>query len=703
MKNFTRGLVLFFLFLGVYLWTMAPSITPGDSGEFCAGSVILGIPHSPGYPLYCLAGKIFVESIPFGSYAYRVNFLSVFFASLTVAVVFFLMTDITGSPLAAVFSSLMIGLSQCFWKSSIQAEVFALNTFLAVFIIMCLYRSEANARYAGLACFVAGIALGNHHTIIFVLLIFAPVYLFPLIKKTPSRVFVFLMLFLLGMTVYAYLPARSLKNPGLDWGNPETLKGIYRVFSRKDYGTFALTVGDKLSRGLPIIFRQVGRYFAVLAKQVTLPGIILCFTGLFILNKTSRRFCRTASVFFLISGIGFMLLANLPFDPLSDGILERFYILPMLGVCIGAGMSVAWFLNGAWFLKRPAFAATLFLKRQAFAATLFLIPVFQFLGARDACNWRNHFLAYDYGRNILRTLIPGSVFFMDGGDDTFYSMAYLCFAEGRRRDAGLHDRGGLVFKNIYGDDFRSLSRADKESRRRQTEKKILDDRPVFYSTFNRKILPGVELYPAGITFRAGEKPSADAFHFYTLNRGAFGSFSDYRSRALAPVYAYMCGVYGMTVWGSAGYLEAGPGGSGGEPWEWFNYAFMRWGEIAWLKSNIVAELHTLAYELFNRGDKDGAQKYYERILRVDEKDVHSILNLGVIAEQKGMAAAAERYYRRVIEIDPSNADAYYNLGVLYWKQQDWQKVLDCFKKVLWINPGHEGAKRFLPQALLRAK
>ena len=52
--------------------------------------------------------------------------------------------------------------------------------------------------------------------------------------------------FLLGLSVYLYLPVRSLKNPQLDWGNPENLHNFWRVFTRADYGSLSLTVGEKL-------------------------------------------------------------------------------------------------------------------------------------------------------------------------------------------------------------------------------------------------------------------------------------------------------------------------------------------------------------------------------------------------------------------------------------------------------------------------
>jgi len=108
--------------------------------------------------------------------------------------------------------------------------------------------------------------------------------------------------------------------------------------------------------------------------------------------------------------------------------------------------------------------------------------------------------------NLLKSLKPRSILFMDGGDDTFYTLAYLTMAEGKREDLELHDRGGLIYRNPYGDDFRNISKTEKRSRRQNVESAFLGVRPVYYATFNKHALDGTVFLPRGLLYQAVARP-----------------------------------------------------------------------------------------------------------------------------------------------------------------------------------------------------
>ena len=52
----------------VYLLTLAPTVTAEDSGELITAAYTLGVAHPPGFPLWCLLGKLF--QFPVGSFAH---------------------------------------------------------------------------------------------------------------------------------------------------------------------------------------------------------------------------------------------------------------------------------------------------------------------------------------------------------------------------------------------------------------------------------------------------------------------------------------------------------------------------------------------------------------------------------------------------------------------------------------------------------
>ena len=56
----------------IYILTLTRTCPFWDSGEFISTSYILGIPHPPGTPFYCLIGRIF-SMLPIGSIATHVN------------------------------------------------------------------------------------------------------------------------------------------------------------------------------------------------------------------------------------------------------------------------------------------------------------------------------------------------------------------------------------------------------------------------------------------------------------------------------------------------------------------------------------------------------------------------------------------------------------------------------------------------------
>ncbi len=84
----------FFASLVIYMMTMAASVSFWDAGEFISVSYILGIPHSPGTPMYVLVGRVFAMLPVALSVAQRVNHLSAFTAALGVTMVYRIIVEV---------------------------------------------------------------------------------------------------------------------------------------------------------------------------------------------------------------------------------------------------------------------------------------------------------------------------------------------------------------------------------------------------------------------------------------------------------------------------------------------------------------------------------------------------------------------------------------------------------------------------------
>lgn len=76
-----------------FLYHMAPEVALQDSGELVTAAFTLGVPHSPGYPLWTFLAWVWSHFVvPFGNPAWRIGTFSVFTGALTVGVFTLIMT-----------------------------------------------------------------------------------------------------------------------------------------------------------------------------------------------------------------------------------------------------------------------------------------------------------------------------------------------------------------------------------------------------------------------------------------------------------------------------------------------------------------------------------------------------------------------------------------------------------------------------------
>jgi hypothetical protein len=230
--------------LAFYVSRLSVAITGEDAGELAAAAYVLGVPHPPGYPLWCLLAHPFTW-LPVLTVAWRVALCSVVLGAGTVFLVVLLGKRLSGARTLSVAAALALAISPDFLGQSTIPEVYTLNTllFVASWLLLALWHEGRNDRYLWGLAVVQGLNFGNHNTAIalaplfaaFVLLVDWPVIRMHAVKRLRLYAVLSALSVLIAFALYAYLPLRSLANPPIDWGNPESLSNWWRHFTRGQY------------------------------------------------------------------------------------------------------------------------------------------------------------------------------------------------------------------------------------------------------------------------------------------------------------------------------------------------------------------------------------------------------------------------------------------------------------------------------------
>jgi len=241
--------VVCYVFLAwfVYLSTLSPTIFYRDTPEFANTAFSLGISHPAGFPIYNLMAKA-VTFFPMGAIPFKVNLFSSLMACLALLALY--MTSVTllrviagpgVSDSAFLWASVLpVGfMAFClpFWGNTMMAEVYTLHTLFTVLVIWGLlkWKEKEDIRYLYSAALIYGLSSGNHGTIAFYLPAILVLFFVWCRHNRWRHLTLSVVFFLLGFSIYMYLPIRSLTEPTFDWGNPETLREfLFHITDRKD-------------------------------------------------------------------------------------------------------------------------------------------------------------------------------------------------------------------------------------------------------------------------------------------------------------------------------------------------------------------------------------------------------------------------------------------------------------------------------------
>ena len=427
----------------VYLATLAPGLTTAnfgtDGGDLIAAARTLGVPHPSGYPTYTLLAWFFTQ-LPVGVIAFRVNLLSAVSAAAATGLFYGTARRVLPGDrhplLLPSITALILAFSSLLWSQAVIAEVYALLMLFASLLLWLLvrWRDEKRDRYLWLAALALGLALGNHLTILFC----APaalVYLWPERRQwlRPRTVLPGVVLFVLGLSIYAYLPLAARHHPPVNWGNPQTWRGFLWVVTGKQYQQFAFA----LDAGQ--IPTRISAWAQLLGDQFGWWGLVFSLIGAWGQWKRDRRFALFSLVwialvvlyaFFYNTGDSHMYL--LPVVMLmalwwGEGVyfllivgLDRSWTIP------SRKLQASWKVTSLARSLRPVW-------RPLVLAILILLP----LGSA-ALHWRevepdDDWEAHEYIDQVLDAVQPGGLIIVRADQPTF-KLWYGVYAEDQRPD-----------------------------------------------------------------------------------------------------------------------------------------------------------------------------------------------------------------------------------------------------------------------------
>jgi Protein O-mannosyl-transferase TMEM260-like len=438
--------------LAVYGATLAPGLTfehnGVDGGDLIAAARTLGIPHPSGYPTYTLLAWL-TSHLPVGTIAYRVNLLSAICASLAAGLTCrsaqILLTKAQHRLVLSAAVGLMPAFSSLLWSEAVITEVYALLTLFAALLVWLAvsWRQGGGDVRLWLTGLTLGLGLGNHLTLVFI----APALLALLWPERQrwqrARVLIpATSLFLIGASVYVYLPLAAGGQPPVNWGDPQTWERFLWVISGGPYRryVFALRSGD--------IAGRIAAWASLLGDQLGWWGLVLALAGAWGWWQDDRPWAICSLVWGLPAGLYAFGYAT------TDSYVYLSPLLVPLALAWGKGAAL---LLGLLRSKCPVGAGVSRFRsgwQQVALAVVLMMP----LGSL-ALHWRDADLSGDWtAHNYMQQALDSAAsdaLIITRADGPTFALWYGVYSEQRRPDVAVVS-GPLQAYGWYREQIRKI-------------------------------------------------------------------------------------------------------------------------------------------------------------------------------------------------------------------------------------------------------
>ncbi len=420
---------VFFIALVVYLRTMRPTFGWGDSSELITAAYHLGIGHSPGYPTWMLLAYPFAH-LPMGDVAFRVNFMTALLGAVAVGLLYVVYRMVSGSRFGGFLGALCFGFTVTFWDVTTEAEVYTLHICLAALMLLIVLRWRATRgdRLLYVLAWLIGVSLGNHA--LTALMVPAIIYLVWSEEGwrffTRRRVLVAAGLFVVGISVYAYLPIRAMSDPPPHLNNPRTLAGLWTQLTSPGART------AMFDEGIVVALLRVKYYlFERPILEFGHAGFALSGLGLGLLVWRDRRLAIALLV------IGLLDVAYAVNFSIFDIYIYYLPLYMMLAafVAVGAAGIVGAVAEVLRRLPRGGASLTPAVRYGPAAALLLVVPFMQVTSHFAYVDGSEDYGSERFARAVFEQVEPGSMILADWW--TIAPLGYLKHIEGERQDVML--------------------------------------------------------------------------------------------------------------------------------------------------------------------------------------------------------------------------------------------------------------------------
>lgn len=479
---------------------------------------------------------------------------------------------------------------------------------------------------------------------------------------------------LIGLTVYLYFPIRSLANPIINWGDPDSLHRIIRHLMRKQYKNLSAT-----PRSFELLSKQIyefGRYLLDQYGPILLPVAILGWAKAWSVAYTRKVQVLITLVFLTIGG-GIIALTNYLPTKHQMTLVSVFLIPTVLVFAIWIGFGILFIASKLAKLKTISNIAVLLI--------CFLAPLLPLTKNFAENNQRLNTIAYRSGWDMLMVFPERAVLFT-AGDFTAFPLAYLQMVEGYRQDAEIFDDYGSLFANIYGKDFLEMPGPEQARHRRTAQQSYFQEkeRPI-YCTLGADVSNWTPiLIPEGLNYRCNPleaKWSQKKFWVISSVMSPINKFneSDNPTVNIMNQYLFSIGEYYFSINDKENGLK------------FYRLAGEKEKEYEWLANNMATMLP-------RHGMLEYSKEFYHIALELNPYYTQAYIGLGNIALVQKRHKEAENYFKKALVIEPNIPLVHFFLGNIYSDMKKPKEAIEEYIRTVSLDPGHVSAFKNLASA-----